>query len=586
MTQHAIEKVPIDRSDYEGLQLDLRASDQKEKYLDSTVYAESPRSPDGYQPAWSEKKGFYAQPQGTDGSETWKPPMLGLHPPMLGLHPAFARREEDVRYSGNTVDSSLAPEPRRICGLRRRTFWIVLGIGLSVVIIGAIIGGVFAGRSTKSIPGPAPAPVSTPPPATSSNSTSSPIAVAPPSPSSSSPGSSSPEPSQSDVMVNSPLAIVAYTANATSGSSSAGQQAYRLYFQSAHGNIKESVYDGPLSSWEDAHPIFTDAINNTGIAVITYMNNSVQQSSIFYVGSNGLVQEKRLYPGTTVWQPGTINKSNLKAFGNLTAPDNANNDQDPSNGWGSYRMAAVFSQSFKNGPGARLFYHTQSDTGASLVQEMLWDMGTDTWSQGYQFSDPWPKSDLTATTDPTTQTLRLFYSSGNLTLQESWLNMTDPSAVYKSGVTIPSLLAHNDASLAAVPTNANVLLYYYASQDIASIRELAFSGIPGSSHHPETFTAAANAPIVAQPALVTNTSQVSLYQPIGAVVSSLGSGTNRTIQVFWAEGVTGVTGATSGYSALKTLQRNGSHSWPPSSYGTGSGQVEIPLGNSNADPSS
>jgi len=160
------------------------------------------------------------------------------------------------------------------------------------------------------------------------------------------------------------------------------------------------------------------------------------QSSIFYVGSNGYVQEKRLYPGTTVWQPGTINSSNLKAFGNLSifnAPGNANSGQDPSNGWGSYRMAAVFSQSFSNGPGARFFYHTQSATGAPLVQEMLWDMGKDTWSQGHQFSDPWPKSDLAATIDSTTQTLRLFYSSENLTLQESWLNMTDPAAVYKSG---------------------------------------------------------------------------------------------------------------------------------------------------------
>ena len=53
-------------------------------------------------------------------------------------------------------------------------------------------------------------------------------------------------------MVNSPLAAVAYTINATHGGTSAYQQAYRLYFQSAHGNIKESVYDGPLSSWEDA----------------------------------------------------------------------------------------------------------------------------------------------------------------------------------------------------------------------------------------------------------------------------------------------------------------------------------------------
>lgn len=84
------------------------------------------------------------------------------------------------------------------------------------------------------------------------------------------------------------------------------------------------------------------------------------------------------------------------------------------------------------------------------------------------------------------------------------------------GVKIPSVLAHNDASLATVSTKTGVLVYYYASRDVPSIRELTISGIPGSSQHPEAFTAAANAPIVAQPALATNTSQLSLYQPIGA----------------------------------------------------------------------
>ena len=45
-------------------------------------------------------------------------------------------------------------------------------------------------------------------------------------------------------MVDSPLAAIAY-ANATSD-----QQLYRLYFQTAHGNIKESKYNG--TAWQDA----------------------------------------------------------------------------------------------------------------------------------------------------------------------------------------------------------------------------------------------------------------------------------------------------------------------------------------------
>lgn len=171
-------------NDSEGLQLDLRASNQTEKYLDSTAYAETPRSPVYHQPAWNEKTGFFDQPPGTDPSEVWKPPIPASHP-------AFATRNQDVRFSGNPVDSLSAQVPQRICGLRRRKFWTVLGLGLSFIIIGAIIGGVLAGKRPKSIPAPAPAAAAQPPPPPSappsSNSTSSPVTVAPVAPGSSNP---------------------------------------------------------------------------------------------------------------------------------------------------------------------------------------------------------------------------------------------------------------------------------------------------------------------------------------------------------------------------------------------------------------
>lgn len=170
----------IVRNDSEGLQLDLRASNQTEKYLDSTAYAETPWSPVYHQPAWIEKKGSFAQPPGTDPSEIWKPPILASHP-------AFATREKDVRFSENTVESPLEQEPQRICGLRRRKYWTVLGLGLSFIIIGAIVGGVLAGKRPQSLPAAAaqpPPPPSAPP---SSNSTSSPVTVAPVTPGSSNP---------------------------------------------------------------------------------------------------------------------------------------------------------------------------------------------------------------------------------------------------------------------------------------------------------------------------------------------------------------------------------------------------------------
>jgi hypothetical protein len=39
-------------------------------------------------------------------------------------------------------------------------------------------------------------------------------------------------------MVDTPITVVAYTANGNDTSLSAGSQAYTVFFQSAHGNIK------------------------------------------------------------------------------------------------------------------------------------------------------------------------------------------------------------------------------------------------------------------------------------------------------------------------------------------------------------
>ena len=88
-------------------------------------------------------------------------------------------------------------------------------------------------------------------------------------------------------MVDSPLAALSYMV--------ADEQSYRLYFQSAHGDVKESKYDGTSPGWQVAtyviivnglfinisdaqfRPLFTDAANNTGLAVVTYMNGTSQQ---------------------------------------------------------------------------------------------------------------------------------------------------------------------------------------------------------------------------------------------------------------------------------------------------------------------
>ena len=77
-------------------------------------------------------------------------------------------------------------------------------------------------------------------------------------------------------MADSPLNVVSYDAGGPGAP--ATRQSFRMYYQSALGNIKEAVSDGQ-TSWEAALPIFTDAMNNTGLATVTYLNETEQQVS-------------------------------------------------------------------------------------------------------------------------------------------------------------------------------------------------------------------------------------------------------------------------------------------------------------------
>lgn len=90
-----------------------------------------------------------------------------------------------------------------------------------------------------------------------------------------------------------------------------------------------------------------------------------------------------------------------------------------------------------------------------------------------------------------------------------------------------------------------------------------------------------NEKIVAQPALLAD-GQVALYQPIGAVLTKA-SGAEPRIYVSWAEQITATN---SSYSTLAVVSRRISEpDWPNSTHGKGEGQVEVPLGNYNVDPS-
>ena len=142
-----------------------------------------------------------------------------------------------------------------------------------------------------------------------------------------------------------------------------------------------------------------------------------------------------------------------------------------------------------------------------------------------------------------------------------------------TGVEIPSLLAHDDATIAAVAVNGDVLIYHYVAVDIIGIRELNISGTPGSQNDQESYNV--SQPVVAQPALVSQGRSISVYQPIGAAITNV-SGLELSIYVFFADEN---TNATSGYARLLEVNRPADNlTWPSSSLGNADGQVQLPLG--------
>ena len=94
---------PIELSDYQGLQLDTRAGDITEKYVDA-------------------EKASIAEAEARD----------------------LARSRSSA---ASTADASRAPSARekRICGLRRQLFWIILANILVIILVAAGVGGVVGG---------------------------------------------------------------------------------------------------------------------------------------------------------------------------------------------------------------------------------------------------------------------------------------------------------------------------------------------------------------------------------------------------------------------------------------------------------
>ena len=159
--------------------------------------------------------------------------------------------------------------------------------------------------------------------------------------------------------------------------------------------------------------------------------------SIFYVTSLGLFAEKRNFDQIFDHSNNTFGQQNIAAVGLITSPASTPESPKPMNNWDSYRMTATYSTNFFSGPQGRLFVHQNSANG-SFVQEWIWDQNSDRWTIGYQLRDPLPGSHLAATIDESSTTLRLYYATANLTLQEKTLNISQPGATYQQGMFSPT----------------------------------------------------------------------------------------------------------------------------------------------------
>ncbi|KAL8735236.1 MAG: hypothetical protein Q9181_002912 [Wetmoreana brouardii] len=548
----AEQQSPAQRLSHEGLELDTRAGDGHDKHLDHSKPLPDLRK-------WQEEeenRRYLNEKQMIQAHEVPQSSPTSPESSMGVLSP----QGPQPKMFDDPMGSPPAPRTRRICGLRRGMFWLMFGIVLALVIVAAVVGGVVGGtrRSSNSNAGQG-----------SSNNASAAGNI----------------PAQAgDVVGGSPLNVISYNTNGTGPK--AERQVFRVYYQSVLGNIKEAVSRGP-DAWSAAVPIFTDAVNNTGLATVTYMNGSAQTGQIFYVGTNGFLQEKRkpFARNDLNWEPGTLNPSNIKSIGNLSLPKNSQS-QDPSNQFDSYRMAAVYSDQFSTGAETRLFYHASANNGTNWVQEWIWSQKQDEWRIGQAITNVYPNSHLAATVDVKNKLLRLYFSSGNLTLQEVWLNISDRMALYNNGFSVPTFLPLNDVDLAVTSSNGTVYLYHPSNIGELGVREMIISGVPASTGildaPQESFNL--SEALVAQPSL-TSREGTSPYQPLAAGKTAIEDSPDVPphVYVFWADGVTGShpekEGSVTGYHSLQAIGRSvDNDTW------SASNPTPISLGNTNSYP--
>ena len=282
-----------------------------------------------------------------------------------------------------------------------------------------------------------------------------------------------------------------------------------------------------------------------------------------------MIWEKRLYVGTDVWEIGSLTSRQY--------PVKGNSSYDGEGGWNGFRTAAVYSQNFTAGAGARLFYHNSNST-ANWIQELIWFQTNDSWIMGSEIYGADPQSHIAATIESSTFILRLFYTTPSKTVEEQWANITAENYEYQQGVSMDSLVARVSSDISVVSTEDSTFLYYpsVASESAnVTIRELALSPQPSSI--------ASGSALVAVPDLLarnTGDTLPSVFAPLAATLSAADGG--RTVTVIWADGA---VDRRSGYEALRAVSRPVDGTWGSPTYGNAEGMVRLPLGNDNAEPS-
>lgn len=117
---------PVERGVYEGLQLDTR---EKAGFDDHQAWMSSDKLK-------KELEGLQASPVATHGNHYYR---SGGKPMMI-----------------DEVVADPDANERRICGMRRRSFWILFAVILTIIVTAAIIGGVVGGTRKRNPPATAP----------------------------------------------------------------------------------------------------------------------------------------------------------------------------------------------------------------------------------------------------------------------------------------------------------------------------------------------------------------------------------------------------------------------------------------------